>query len=128
MGMTPEEYWDGENSLKPAFRKSYRMRIDNERKLADQSNWYMGQYILCAMQTGALMVRGINTKEHAELPEYPDQPFLMRLEAEKKEEVRKRKEEDQTKLAMAMFQAGIEKFNQNFRKRQEAQRQAAIGQ
>ena len=128
MGMTPEQYWDGEGCLKKFFREAYQLRIENERRMADVNNWYMGQYILCVLQTGALMVRGINVKEHTQLPEYPEQPFLIRMEEQKKEEARKKREEDQTKLAMAMFHAAIEKFNKNFRQRQETAGAVASGQ
>ena len=105
MGMTPEQYWDGESGLKKAYREAYRIRMDTEQKLADRNNWYMGQYIICALQAVPLLVGGFNVKPSTKLPEYPDKPFLEKYEAEKKEEVRKKQEEDQMKLAMAMFQS-----------------------
>ena len=33
MGMTPEQYWDGEYGLKRAYRKAYQMRTEMEQKL-----------------------------------------------------------------------------------------------
>ena len=128
MGMTPEQYWDGESGWKKAFREAYRMRMENEQKLADQQNWYMGQYIMCVLQSVPLLVGGVNVKPSTKLPDYPDKPFLERLEAEKKEEVRKKKEEDQSRLAMAMFQAMITKFNKNVEERLERQGKKDTGQ
>ena len=120
MGMTPEQYWDGESWLKPAFRKAYQIRMENEQKLADRNNWYMGQYMIAVLQAVPLLVGGLNVKNTTRLPEYPKQPFLEQFEEQKKEEVRRKNEEDQMKLAMAMFQAGISKFNARFEKEHKA--------
>ena len=117
MGMTPEEYWDGESSLKKAYRKAYQLRIENEQRLADRNNWYLGQYFLYVLHATPLLVGGLNVKPGKQLPEYPNKPFFETFEEQKKEEVRKRKEEDQQKLAMALFQASLTKFNQNVEKR-----------
>ena len=116
MGMTPEQYWDGESSLKRAFREAYRMRMENEQKLADRNNWYMGQYIMCVLQCVPLLVGGLNVKPSTELPEYPDKPFLEKAEAEKRETDRKKHEEDQMKLAMAMFQSAVLQKNKQLEK------------
>ena len=72
MGMTPEQYWDGENELKPAYKKAYELRIENEQRMADANNWYMGQYIMHALHAIALNVAGWNVKSGTALPEYPD--------------------------------------------------------
>lgn len=119
MGMTPEQYWDGESSLKRAYRKAYAMRIENEQRMADTNNWYMGQYLIRALQAVPLLVGGLNVKSGAKLPEYPDKPFTVTAEEQKKEEVRRKTQEDQTKLAMALMQAAFNKFNRNFEKRQQ---------
>jgi len=111
MGMTPEQYWDGEYGLKQAYRKSYQMRMENEQKLADRNNWYMGQYIICVLQCVPLLVGGLNVKSSTRLPEYPDKPFFDKIEAERKEEDRRKREEDQMKLAMAMFQSVVMQKN-----------------
>ena len=116
MGMTAEQYWDGESSLKTAYRKAYRMRIENERRLADQNGWYMGQYIMQAIAAVPLFVAGFNTKG-AHIPEYPDKPFLEKAEEEKREKEDQKKQEDQSKLAMAMFQSMVAKLNRNIEKR-----------
>lgn len=127
MGMTPEQYWDGENALKPAFRKAYVLRMENEQRMADRNNWYMGQYLIRVLNCVPLLVGGLNVKPSTRLPEYPEKPFLELAEEQKKEEVRKKNQEDQTKLAMAMMQAAFNKFNKNFEKRQQKAQQQAVG-
>ena len=117
MGMTPEQYWDGESWLKQAYRKAYQIRMENEQKLADRNNWYMGQYLISVLQTVPLLVGGLNVKEGTKLPGYPEKPFFEQQEEKKQEDVRKKQEEDQSKLAMAMFQAFTTRFNRNIEKR-----------
>ena len=116
MGMTPEQYWDGEGFLKKAYLKAYRIRMENEQKAADVNNWLMGQYIMYALQAMPLLVAGLNVKPSTKLPEYPNKPLLEKADAQKKEDTRRKQEEDQTRLMMAMFQAGIAKFNKRFKK------------
>lgn len=118
MGMTPEQYWDGESWLKPAYREAYKLRMENERRSADMHNWYMGQYIMSVLNATPLLVGGF-VKPGAELPDYPDKPFFEKQEEIKREEDRKKKEEDQSKLAMALFQAMTTKLNRNIEKRLE---------
>ena len=128
MGMTYEQYWDGEYGMKRAFRKAFRIRMENEQKIADRNSWYMGQYIMAAIQAVPLIVPGINMKKGASLPDYPDKPFLMKQEELKQEEARKQHEEDQSKLAMAMFQAMTAKLNKNIQNRLEREAQKGSGQ
>ena len=115
MGMTYDEYWDGEYGTKRACRKAYRMRIKNERLLADQNNWYIGQYIMAALQAVPLLVNGFVPKG-VHPGDYPDQPFMQKQEEMQKEENRRKREEDQTKLAMAMFHAFAVQANKNIEK------------
>lgn len=117
MGMTYDQYWDGEVGMKTAYRNAYRARIEQEQRIADRNNWLMGQYIISVLNSVPLLVAGLNVKKGANLPQYMEKPIYERMDAEKKEEDRKKYEENQTKLAMSMFQAGIEKFNRNILKR-----------
>ena len=128
MGMTWDEFWDGEYGTKRACRKAYRIRMENEQRMADRNNWYIGQYIMAAIQAVPLMVPGVNMRKGAKPPEYPDMPFFEKHEMQKKEEVRKKQEEDQSKLAMALFQAMTTKFNQNVEKRLARQAKEGSGQ
>ena len=118
MGMTPEQYWDGESSLKPAFRKAYQMRMENEQRMADRNNWYMGQYLISVLQSVPLLVGGLNVKPTTKLPEYPEKPFFEKFDAQRKEEDRKKQEEDQMKLALAMFQSAVLQKNKQLEKNQ----------
>ena len=111
MGMTPEEYWDGEYGMKKAFRKAFQMRMENEQVMADRNNWYMGQYVMSVLQCVPLLVGGLNVKPSTPLPSYPDQPFLEKALEEKREKDRRKREEDQMMMALAMFQSFVKEKN-----------------
>jgi len=118
MGMTAEQYWDGESELKKFYRKAYMLRVENEARTADRNNWYMGQYMIHVLQCVPLLVGGLNVKSGTSLPEYPDKPFLEKLAIQKREEDRKKREEDQAKMAMALMHAAVMQFNKRFEQKQ----------
>ena len=114
MGMTYEQYWDGEYGMKKAYREAYKIRTENEQLLADRQNWYLGQYIASVLQAVPLLVSGLNVKPSTRLPDYPEKPFYETFRERKQEAAKKKAEEDQTRLAMAMMQARFEQFNKRF--------------
>ena len=129
MGMPYDLYWDGEYGTKTAYRKAYQTRMENEKRMTDANNWYMGQYIIKVLQAVPLLVGGLNTKGY-NLPDYPEKPFLEAAEIQKKEEDRRKHEEDQSKLAQALFQQFVSKINGNIVKRVEREKreQESTGQ
>lgn len=118
MGMTPEEYWDGESSLKKAYREAYRIKLENEERVADRNAWLQGIYIRDALQSVALLVDGFVPKGVKPV-DYPDKPMLEKQEEQKKAETKKKNEENQMQMQMALFQAFAEQFNKHMQERQE---------
>lgn len=124
MGMTADEYWNGDCELVIGYRKAYRTRMETAERIADRDAWIAGMYIQRALASVALFVNGF-VPRGAHPQDYPDRPLMQKAQEEKKAEIKKQKEENQTKLAMAMMQAAVEKFNRNFLKRQEAEKARA---
>ena len=118
MGMPPGDFWDGPAELVKDYREAFRIRVENESRLNDQYAWNMGKYIHYALESSLLLVNGFVPKG-AKRGEYPDRPFSVKEAEAKSQEEKKKLEEQRMQLPMAMFQAAAEKFNQNFRKRQE---------
>ena len=116
IGMPYDLYWDGEYGTKRAFRKAYQVRMQNEQRITDQNNWRMGQYVMAAISAVPLLVAGFNTKG-VTVPEYPDKPLIEKHDEQKKEEARKQYEEDQSKMALALFHAMATQFNKNMEKK-----------
>ena len=123
MGMPSEEYWDGNSWLVRAYREAYRMRTEQQDRMADYSAWLTGMYIRSALQSVYLMVNGFVPKGSHAHP-YPDKPMYLKNEEERitkrKEEKRRKTEEEKAKESMALFQAMATKFNRNFEKKRKA--------
>ena len=118
MGMTAEEYWDGDPWLVKPYREAYRIRMENADRIADRDAWRMGEYIRQALASVPIVVNGFAPKNH-HMYEYPEKPMLEKYEEQKKEETQRKQQENQQQLAQAMFQAFTEKINKGIRKRLE---------
>lgn len=123
MGMTYELFWDGESSLVYDYRKAYELRQEQMYRERDELAWSNGAYLRQALQSVYLIVNGFVPKGVQAQP-YPEKPHWMQEEdrkleeaKQKKAEAQKRKEEDQMRVAMAYFQAAVNKFNKNFEKK-----------
>lgn len=116
MGMSAEEFWDGEPWLVKAYRKAYKIRIENEEKIADRNAWRIGEYIRHAIASVPVVVNGFAPKGH-HMHSYPEKPMTMVAEERKQEENRKKQEEKKQQMAQAVFHAFTEKINKNIRKR-----------
>ena len=121
MGMSVEEFWDGEPWLVKAYRKAYRIRVENEERTADRNAWRIGQYIRFALVSVPITVNGFAPKGH-HMQEYPEKPMTMAAEEQKKEKVRKKQEANKQEMAQALFHAFTEKMNKNIRKRLEKEK------
>lgn len=124
IGMPAEAYWDGESWLAKSYREAYRLRMENEARVSDRNEWRMGEYIREALASVPIIVNGWTPKS-VKLHDYPDKPMLEEYElqkkAEEKQNEQKAREEKEQKLALAMFQAFVEKMNKGIRKRLDAE-------
>lgn len=123
LGMSPEEYWDGEPWLARSYREAYRIRMENQERIADRNAWQIGEYIRRAVASVPVTVNGFAPKGR-KLSEYPEKPMLAIAEEQKREENKKKQQENQQLLAQAMFQAFTEKINKGIRKRLEQEQKA----
>lgn len=121
MGMSAEEYWDGEPWLVKPYREAYRIRMENQDRIADRDAWRMGEYIRHALVSVPITVTGWAPKGHR-LQDYPEKPMTTQAEERKQEENEKKKQDNQQQLALAMFQAFTEKMNKGIRKRLEQEK------
>ena len=121
MGMSPEEYWDGDSWLAKGYREAYKIRMETQNRIADRDAWRIGQYIQMALVSVPVTVNGFAPKGHR-LHEYPEKPYSETYEENKRKESRKKQEEKQQVLAQAMFQAFTEKMNKGIRKRLEQEK------
>ena len=115
--MPADEYWEGASDLVIGYRKAFKIRMENEEnhweRINDHAAWLTGIYIRHAFQSIAVFVNGFMPKG-VKLTDYPEKPFTLQAEEKADAEKKRKAEEEQQKLAMAMFQATIMRFNKRF--------------
>ena len=89
IGMTPEQYWDGDSTLVKYYRKAEELRNDKR----NQELWLQGMYIYEAICDVAPILHAFAKKGTKPTP-YPTKPYPIT-----KKQVRNEEEEKQRKLA-----------------------------
>lgn len=107
IGMTAEQYWDGDCELVRYYRKAAKIRQD----LKNQDAWLQGMYIYQAVGNLAPILRAF-AKKGAKPQPYPEQPFELNVRQDKKvEKTKEKKQDDKAKAYMQMFAMS---FNKKF--------------
>lgn len=86
MGMTPEQYWDGDPMLAKYYRQAEEIR--NERR--NQELWLQGMYIYDAILCVAPILHVLAKKGTKARP-YPTQPYAITAKERKREKNEKEK-------------------------------------
>ena len=107
IGMTPEQYWDGDPSLAKYYRKSDE--IVRERK--NQELWLQGMYIYEALCDVAPIFHAFAKKGTKAVP-YPDHPYSITSKDREREKMLQ--EERDRKKAKRYMEAQMEILNKRF--------------
>lgn len=103
MGMTPDEYWNGD----PALLKAYRKADELKRERRNEELWLQGMYIYEAIGDLAPILHAF-AKKGAQAKPYTEHPYpvtnRLRAEAEK---MRIKREYDQQKLNFQNLMASV---------------------
>lgn len=103
IGMTSEEYWEGDPSLVKAYRKAYEIKRDRK----NQEMWMQGRYIYDAM---ARMAPLYNVWKPKEPTPYPNEPYpLTEKEVEERMLREERKRQEDIKAKFEAFALGMNK-------------------
>lgn len=105
LGMTVDEYWEGDVTLPYFFRQSYREKHKQELEHENLIAWLQGQYIAEAIATCL-------AKNH----NYPKEPYNLQKEEEPKTEAEK---QIKVQNAAAGFAAFVAMKNTQMRKLRE---------
>lgn len=110
IGMTPEQYWEGDCELVRYYRKAAQIRQD----LKNQDAWLQGMYVYQAIGNLAPILRAF-AKKGVKAISYPDQPFA--FDTKQKDERQEAKREKQDEKAKAYFQALALSLNKKFQEK-----------
>ena len=84
IGMSADEYWNGDCMLVKAYREAYKYK----REMENQRLWLQGLYVYEAIYKLAPVLNP-NTKKGTKLEQYSEEPYALT-----KEEIERRKERD----------------------------------
>ena len=105
IGMTPEQYWDGDCTLVKYYRKAEELR--NERR--NQELWLQGMYVYEAICDVAPILHAFAKKGTKAIP-YPSKPYpLNEKQVKQDEEEKQRKLTEKGKKFMEAMAHSINK-------------------
>ena len=107
IGMTPDQYWDGDPTLAKYYRKAHEL----QRKRRNEDLWLQGMYIyeaLCDVSPILQAFAKRGTKPHP----YTDRPYS--ITSEDREEERKLKEQRDREKAKQYMLSKMAKINKMF--------------
>lgn len=93
IGMTPADYWDGENELKPAYREAHKIKVRDR----NFEQWLNGKYVYEALCRVSPLFNAFMKKKEA-LP-YLEEPYPLFAEDREKKEKEKAKRVYDQKIA-----------------------------
>ena len=106
IGMTPEQFWDGDPSLPKYYRKAYEL----QRKRKNEDMWLQGMYIyeaLCDVSPIMNAFAKKGTKPHP----YTDRPYsITRDDREEERKLREQRDREKAKQYMLSKMAKINKM------------------
>ena len=106
IGMTPEQYWDGDPMLAKYYRKAHELQ--RKRKNADQ--WLQGMYIYEAFCAASPLLQAFARKGTKAHP-YRDHPYsLTREDRAEEQKLREQQEREKAKQYMLGKMAKINKM------------------
>lgn len=108
MGMTPDEYWNGEPELAKYYREAHTIRRDER----NQELWLQGYYIYQALGAVAPIFNA-NSKKGTKASPYMESPIPLSNQA--KEVDAEVKEKKQYELNKARFMGIITGVNERFK-------------
>ena len=107
IGMTPEQYWDGD----PLLAKYYRRADEIKQKRKNQELWLQGMYIYEALCDVAPILHAFARKGTKPAP-YPDRPYS--LTVKEREDERKLQEQRDREKARRYMEAQMARLNKRF--------------
>jgi hypothetical protein len=108
IGMTEEEYWDGDPTLTIAYRQADEMRWDRR----NHELWLQGMYVYEAICCCVPVLRAFSKERRP--GKYPAEPYSLNERQKRKRE--EQKEISTDKKIKDKFEAFMAGFNKNFAK------------
>ena len=108
IGMTPEQYWDGDSTLTKYYREADRLHL----KRRNEELWLQGMYIYEALCDVSPVLHAF-AKRGTKVVPYPERPYAI-TNTDIKEE-KKRKEQMEREKAKRYMEAQMARINKLFK-------------
>lgn len=116
IGMTPEQFWDGDSTLAEAYRKAFSIR----QELQNQQAWLQGMYVYEAICDVAPILRALSK---ATKPQpYSKQPYTLQNTTSISQQRKEESEKINDNKAKDMLSAFAVRWNKKFEERQKQER------
>lgn len=103
MGVSPEQYWNGDYSLLKYYRKAFEAK----RELDNENAWIQGMYVFEAVESAIA-----HTMLGKRKIKYPEEPYLLNTEiSERRKEAKREEDELKSRDYMMTF---MQEFNKRF--------------
>lgn len=112
MGMSYDEFWNGDCMMVVAVRKAYELRQEEENRRA----WAQGLYFYEALCDVAPALRAVKPKKPVP---YPTEPHPLKKQTEVKRERTVSEEEKRAKRGKTYMEIFAVSFNKQFQQQQE---------
>lgn len=112
MGMSPQEFWEGDASLARAYRQAYDMKMDTEFNIRNEQAWIQGMYIYATLlKISPLFSSFADSK--TKYGDYMDKPFDFGQteDEEVSEEIQEQRERDKN---LARMRGWVANFDHKF--------------
>ena len=106
IGMTPEQYWDGDPSLPKYYRKAHEL----QRKRRNEDLWLQGMYVYEALCDVSPLLQAFAKKGTKAHP-YVDRPYsITKDDREEERKLKEQRDREKAKQYMLGKMAKINKF------------------
>lgn len=110
IGMTEEQYWDGDPLLTKSYREAEEIRTDK----MNQQAWLQGMYVYDAILRTSPVLHAFGKKGAKPKP-YPEEPYP--LNEKKREEIEEKKEKAQSDKGLLHMRNFMAANNKHFEER-----------
>lgn len=103
IGMTYEQFWEGDSTLPIFYRKAEKLKAKSEFEKMNQSKWLQGMYFYEALCCASPILRTNLGKGKVTVEPYRDKPYVFdntKKQEEQRELDRKKKEKDLLKAQL----------------------------
>lgn len=115
IGMTYEQFWENDPTIAKCYLEAFNIKQKREQEIKEWNMWKVGVYMYEALCNVSPILHAFSKKGTKPLP-FPDKPLGIEAyeNEEKKEEIKKQKQENERLLAIIYFNNWAKTWQKKF--------------